>query len=147
MAFSKMRSMTPLRRSSVSMASCVTCFISCWNIWGVSLFRMERTLRNRSWRGEGTEKTKNPVKFSEEQWLLGGMEKVDTSDERARLAQRADLAKKERRPNHDSQVPGFCCHQRPPPLGPSQPLPACYWVSRPSLLCSALYLRSLTLWQ
>jgi hypothetical protein len=37
------------------MASCVTCFISCWNIWGVSLFRMERTLRNRSCKGEGTE--------------------------------------------------------------------------------------------
>lgn len=48
MAFSKTRSMTPLSRSSVSMDNSITCFISCWNICGVSLLRMLRTRRSSS---------------------------------------------------------------------------------------------------
>ncbi|TNN39036.1 hypothetical protein EYF80_050785 [Liparis tanakae] len=49
MAFSKVRSMTPFSRSSVSMVSSVTCFMSCWNFCGVSLLRMLRTRLNSSW--------------------------------------------------------------------------------------------------
>lgn len=48
MAFSKVRSMTPFSLSSVSIVSSVTCFISCWNFWGVSLLRMLRTRLNSS---------------------------------------------------------------------------------------------------
>lgn len=50
MAFSNTRSMTPLRRSSVSMVRSVTCFISWLNICGVSLLRILRTFRKSSYR-------------------------------------------------------------------------------------------------
>lgn len=60
MAFSKTRSMTPLSRSSVSMDNSITCFISCWNIWGVSLLRMLRTRRSSSCKGSRVSKSWAP---------------------------------------------------------------------------------------
>lgn len=58
MAFSKTRSMTPLSRSSVSMDNSITCFISCWNIWGVSLLRMLRTRRRSSCKDSRVSKSR-----------------------------------------------------------------------------------------
>lgn len=57
MAFSKTRSMTPLSLSSVSMDNSITCFINCWNIWGVSLLRILRTRRSSSCRDNGVSKS------------------------------------------------------------------------------------------
>lgn len=49
--------MTPLSLSSVSMDNSITCFINCWNIWGVSLLRMLRTRRSSSCKDNGVSKS------------------------------------------------------------------------------------------
>lgn len=74
--------------------------------------------------------------------------KTDASDKDGKKKKgKVGSEEKEWRPKAGLLVPGFCCHRHPLPLGPYQLLSACCWVSRPSLLCLALYLQSLTLWQ
>ena len=46
--FSKIRSMAPSNLSGVSISRSIICWVKVWNFWGVSLFRILLTLRNKS---------------------------------------------------------------------------------------------------